>query len=87
MARMSREFTLVLLGAGLLSAGYFVWPEDDPIKKYDAGGDGGRGDNSTSGRRYAYIIIPGRAAPTRSPAAASVSRGGFGRVGGFFSGG
>ena len=27
MTRMSREFSLVLLGAGLLTAGYFMWPE------------------------------------------------------------
>ena len=29
MTRMSREFSLVLLGAGLLTAGYFAWPEQD----------------------------------------------------------
>jgi hypothetical protein len=90
MARMSREFTLVLLGAGLLTAGYFLWPDDDPArKKADAGGGGG-GDNSTTGRRFTYVmIIPGRAAPTYRPAGSpgAVSRGGFGRVGGFFAGG
>ncbi|QVL30405.1 hypothetical protein KIH39_16270 [Telmatocola sphagniphila] len=27
MARMSREFSLVLLGAGVMTAGYFLYPE------------------------------------------------------------
>ena len=37
MSRMSREFTLVLLGAGVLTAGYFAAPspEDDLEKKAD----------------------------------------------------
>lgn len=29
MARMSKEFPLVLLGAGVLTAGYFLYPEPD----------------------------------------------------------
>ena len=33
MTRMSREFSLVLLGAGLLTAGYFMWPEKDFEKR------------------------------------------------------
>ncbi len=46
MARMSREFTLVLLGASLLTAGYFLWPEDR--SPGDPGGDGGSGSGSNS---------------------------------------
>ena len=29
MARMTREFSLVLVGSGILTAGYFLYPEDD----------------------------------------------------------
>jgi hypothetical protein len=36
MARMSREFSLVLLGAGLLTAGSFFWPEEDLESRADA---------------------------------------------------
>jgi len=32
MARMSREFSLVLIGAGLLSAGFFFVPEPPTSK-------------------------------------------------------
>ena len=46
MTRMSREFTLVLLGAGLLTAGYLAYPEPDIDKNAETaaakrvGGDG-----------------------------------------------
>ena len=33
MSRMSREFSLVLVGAGILTAGYFMWPEQDFEKR------------------------------------------------------
>src|SRR5262245_52947609 len=42
MTRMSREFTLVLLGAGVLTAGYFLWPEDDPARKANEQANQGR---------------------------------------------
>ena len=29
MARMTREFSLVLVGSGILTAGYFLYPEED----------------------------------------------------------
>jgi hypothetical protein len=88
MARMSREFSLVLLGAGLLTAGYFLWPEEDPLKV--AANDQKPGDGpGGSGRRARvhYIIVPIRG--VRSPALVSTatSRGGFGRVGVGMSGG
>jgi hypothetical protein len=85
MARMSREFTLVLLGAGLLTAGYFLWPEEDPVKKAEQ--EAARGGRQ-GGRTYTRVTIipiithtgPG------SSARPSVVRGGFGRTG-FFGGG
>jgi hypothetical protein len=29
MARMTREFSLVLVGSGILTTGYFVYPDED----------------------------------------------------------
>ena len=29
MARMTREFSLVLVGSGILTAGYFLYPDED----------------------------------------------------------
>jgi hypothetical protein len=89
---MSREFTLVLLGAGLLTAGYFAWPEQDFEKRADeqaqkrVGGNGARAGHSHVG--LIYIGHYGNStAPGRSPAMANVSRGGFGSVGGRVGGG
>jgi hypothetical protein len=90
MARMSREFSLVLLGAGLLTAGYFLWPEDDPVKiandQDGAPWGGGSGGRSTA--RH-VIIVPIRTGGVRASTVAPTStvRGGFGRVGGGFGGG
>jgi hypothetical protein len=89
MARMSREFSLVLLGAGLLTAGYFLWPEEDPLKKANEQAAAGDGPGGTRGRtRVGHVIIlPIRG--MRSPAMVSTAtaRGGFGRVGLGISGG
>jgi len=91
MARMSREFTLVLLGAGLLTAGYFLWPEEDPVKKAEAAnGDGDKNNNGRSTYRARYTVIPiiyrtGAASPAMPRT--TIARGGFGRVGGFAIGG
>jgi hypothetical protein len=78
MARMSREFTLVLLGSTLLTAGYFLWPDDRAPA--DPGGDGsnGSGGNSNStasnGRYYRtggprFMIFPIITTSTTSTAA------------------
>src|SRR5262245_40351170 len=52
MARMSREFNLVLLGAGLLTAGSFLWPDPDPVKRAEEeenrNGGGGRSRTRTT---------------------------------------
>ena len=93
MARMSREFTLVLLGSGLLTAGYFLWPEEDPVKKAEAANADGGGNNNNGNRttyRARYTVIPiiyrtGMASPAMPRT--TIARGGFGRVGGFSIGG
>jgi hypothetical protein len=91
MARMSGEFTLVLLGAGLLTAGYFLWPDDDPAKKAEE--QVARGNAPAGATRHYYgshvMLLPGRysgsgGSPVSSGAAA---RGGFGSIGRAFSGG
>lgn len=92
MTRMSREFSLVLLGAGILSAGYLAWPEEDLQKTAEAQAArrvGGR-PTSSGGHFLVFIHTSGGShsvTGTRSAAMASVSRGGFGAVGGRVSGG
>ncbi|MFO0846505.1 MAG: hypothetical protein U0797_29745 [Gemmataceae bacterium] len=90
MARMSREFHLVLLGAGLLTAGSFLWPEEDPAKRAEqeaaAGGGGGTNGRARTSRVFFVTSFTRPSAPAPS-AAGATSRGGFGRVGGAFSGG
>jgi hypothetical protein len=89
---MSREFTLVLLGAGLLTAGYFAWPEQDFERHADEQAQqrvGGTRHRS-GGVGFIYIGHFGggsSSTPGRSPAMASVNRGGFGSIGGRTSGG
>jgi hypothetical protein len=88
MTRMSREFSLVLLGAGLLTAGYFAWPEDFEKRAEEQAG-------KRVGSRGGHILFLGHfgggrmsaAGGTRSPAFASVSRGGLGSIGARVSGG
>jgi hypothetical protein len=92
MARMSREFNLVLLGAGLLTAGSFLWPEEDPAKRAEqeaAKGGGGSHSRSHGSRIFfvTYYTRPSVPAGASPAAAGGTSRGGFGRVGGAFSGG
>lgn len=93
MTRMSREFSLVLLGAGLLTAGYFMWPEKDFEKRAEE-----QAQNRVGGgrRTHGHVMFigyfggGGRSSVSgagRSPAMASVSKGGFGSIGGRVSGG
>jgi hypothetical protein len=87
MARMSREFSLVLLGAGLLTAGYFLWPEEDPIKiANDQAAAGGRHNSGRVGVGHVLLV---HYRGTRSPAIVrtATARGGFGRVGVGMAGG
>ncbi|MGL6095781.1 MAG: hypothetical protein ACRC7O_08315 [Fimbriiglobus sp.] len=95
MTRMSREFSLVLLGAGVLTAGYFAAPSraEDLEKKADdqaAARVGHDTHSSTTHRTHGHVPLilflhsPGYATgrPTGRPASMpGVSRGGFGSVG------
>jgi hypothetical protein len=93
MTRMSREFSLVLLGAGVLTAGYFMWPEKDFEKRAEEQAQNRVGGNQRrTGGGILFIGHFGGGGRTsvsggRSPAMASVSRGGFGGTGGRVSGG
>lgn len=85
MARMSREFSLVLLGAGILTAGYFYYREDDKLFAKEEE----QTRQQVNGRQGHYhgglIFIHGggyAGGRASSPAMASnVSRGGIGRIG------
>ncbi|OWK47037.1 hypothetical protein [Fimbriiglobus ruber] len=99
MTRMSREFSLVLLGTGILTAGYFAAPspEDELEKKADEQAAARVGDNSGNpnhhyGHGLIFVHSPGYvgrygSSPGRSPASPSVSRGGFGGAGHTMTGG
>ena len=91
MARMSREFQLVLLGAGILTAGSFLWPDPDPVDVAEKNArDPDGGGSSTSGRRHGmgYVMfIHSRSAPSRTFATGSTVRSGFGGSGARFSAG
>ena len=102
MSRMGREFSLVLLGAGVLTAGYFVAPspEDELEKKADEQAQQQlHKDGQNNGpRRHYYGGVPlifwlhspgftGNYGSNRSPAMSSVSRSGFGGIGRSASGG
>jgi hypothetical protein len=91
MTRMSREFSLVLLGAGVLTAGYIWWPEQDYQKRADEQAARRVGGDTTGSRGTVLIWVHssgGSYSTTgRSAAMASVSRGGFGSTGGRVSGG
>lgn len=85
MTRMSREFSLVLLGTGLLTAGYFAWPEPDFEKRAEE-----HAARRTGSRTGGHILFIGHfgggpssvSGGARSAAFASVSKGGLGSIGG-----
>ena len=90
MARMSREFNLVLLGAGLLTAGSFLWPDPDPVKRAEeeeARNGGGGGSRGRTTRIFIVTTYTRTTTRTAAASTATTARGGFGRVGGSFSGG
>ena len=99
MSRMSSEFSLVLLGSGILTAGYFSAPspEDAMEKKQDeqANGRVGGQQNGSSGYRsggmFLFIHSPyyGGGTTNGRPAAYSPTTraGGLGGAGRAFSGG
>jgi hypothetical protein len=90
MTRMSREFSLVLLGAGLLTAGYFLWPEQDFEKRSEEQARNRVG----GGRSHGGVLFIGHyggsssvSSAGRTGAMGSISRGGIGSIGGRVSGG
>ncbi len=97
MTRMSREFSLVLLGSGLLTAGYFAWDNEEKIAAdMDKQAQKRVGGNGTATHRPGGMLLfishgsTSSVTSGRPPAMASVTKGGFGsigsRVGGGFGG-
>jgi hypothetical protein len=97
MARMTRELSLVLVGSGILTAGYFLYPDDDVEAKQKEQVEqqvAGNNDNNNGHRRTHYgpgFIWIHTGAWGRAPAnsgarptamgGGNVSRGGFGSIG------
>lgn len=95
MARMTREFSLVLVGSGILGAGYFLYPDEDVEAKQKEQVQqqlAGNNNNNNGVRRThgTFIWIHTGAWGYSSPAAGgrpaamgggNISRGGFGSIG------
>jgi hypothetical protein len=97
MTRMTREFSLVLLGTGILTAGYFLAPSPDDELEKKADEQAAQQVHAANGqdntyRRHTLIWVhsagyTGGYSGGRSPAMSSVSRGGFGGLGHTAAGG
>lgn len=88
MTRMTREFSLVLLGASALTATYFLWPEKDFEKRVDEQTRQRVGGSPAGVHGFIWIHTGSYATSSGKPAGvAAVSRGGFGSTGGRFSAG
>lgn len=92
MARMTRELSLVLVGSSILTAGYFLYPEEDlEAKQQQQVAQQVAGNNHHHGtsthRHVGFIWIPtgafsGGGSASRPVAMGSnISRGGFGSIG------
>jgi hypothetical protein len=85
MTRMSKEFSLVLVGAGLLTAGYFLWPEPDFEKRAED-----QANHRVGSSHGGHILLIGHigggsssVSGTGRPASiGSVAKGGLGSIGG-----
>ncbi len=87
MTRMTREFSLVLLGAGALTAGYFLWPEQDFERRTEEQARR-RVGGTVPVHPIFWVHAGSSAAPAGRPVAvAGVTRGGFGTIGTRLSGG
>jgi hypothetical protein len=88
MTHMTREFSLVLLGAGLLTAGYFAWPETDFEKRAED-----QTNNRIGGRYGSHILFIGHygagsySVSSRPGSVGSFTKGGLGSIGARVSGG
>jgi hypothetical protein len=99
MARMTREFGLVLIGAGVLTAGSFFWPTQDleAVANEQANqqvASSNNGGHRRAGGGMMFLWISRGGGVSSAPVAASpmnsktgLGGGGFGRVGSSFSGG
>jgi hypothetical protein len=95
MARMTREFSLVLVGSGILTAGYFAYPEEDLEAKQQEqaqqqlAGNQQRDDHRRGPRYYrtGFIWIhtggwsSGGYGRPSAMGGGHISRGGFGGIG------
>jgi hypothetical protein len=87
MTRMGKEFSLVLLGAGILSVGAFAWPEEQLEEKAEkAAQQQVAGNNHTRYHGPHFIFLGGFGGgynynSARPPAMAGISKGGFGGIG------
>ncbi|MBI3408341.1 MAG: hypothetical protein HY040_08290 [Planctomycetes bacterium] len=87
MTRMSKEFSLVLLGAGILTAGSFFMPEENLDARADQAAAqqvGAHHAGTGHTRSHGLLFIhTGRWAggASASPARAGISRSGFGSIG------
>ena len=84
MTRMSQEFSLVLLGAGLLTAGYFLWPEPDFEKRAEE--QASRRVGSHHGGHILFLGYFGGGSSSvkgaRPASTGSVAKAGLGSIGG-----
>jgi hypothetical protein len=81
MTRMSREFSLVLLGAGILTAGYFLWPEEDLGARADQQAAQQVGGTGRHGHMGHLVFLHSRHSGGTTPARANITRSGFGGLG------
>ncbi|WP_020469281.1 hypothetical protein [Zavarzinella formosa] len=93
MARMTRELSLVLVGSSILTAGYFLYPEDDlEAKQKEQVAQQVAGNHHTTGtHRSGFIWIHtgafrggysnGSVGSRPVAMGGNVSRGGFGSIG------
>ncbi len=89
---MSREFSLVLLGAGILTAGYFYFSENEDLFAKEE--EQAKQQVARSGRGYhgPFIFIHGGSYGSNGRMASAASaggtiRGGFGGIGAHAAGG
>ena len=85
MTRMGREFSLVLLGAGILTTGYFLAPSPEEELKKKAEEQSQRrvgGSTYRSGGMFIFLHSPGyNRGGMYPPSTPGVSRGGLGGIG------